>query len=139
MDFGVNQGIVEELFSRYRDNPRAVDETWRHYFDEMSAQDRAELIDGPEAAHHNGNGHTATLVGLPSPTSPAPMPINGNGQKNGLPRPALVEELIGTGPRPKAPLLDAQTWNEYQERVTALVQGYRMRGHRFARPRPARP
>ena len=28
--------------------------------------------------------------------------------------------------------LDAQTWNEYQERVTALVQGYRVRGHRFA-------
>ena len=39
----------------------------------------------------------------------------------------------GVGVAPSGgPTLDQQTWNEYQERVTALVQGYRMRGHRFA-------
>jgi 2-oxoglutarate dehydrogenase E1 component len=135
MDFGVNQGIVEELFSRYRDNPKAVADSWRNFFDAMTPQERAELVAGPNGAHANGNGngHVSTLVGLPSPAAVLSTPplngANGNGHSQ---RPAVVEELIGTGPRPKAPVLDAQTWNEYQERVTALVQGYRMRGHRFA-------
>jgi 2-oxoglutarate dehydrogenase E1 component len=133
MDFGVNQGIVEELFSRYRDNPKAVAASWRDFFDAMSAQERAALVEGPGHGNGNANGYTETLVGMPAPAVagvPEKAKTNGNGNGNG--RPALVEELIGTGPRPKAPILDAQTWNEYQERVTALVQGYRMRGHRFA-------
>ena len=45
MDFGVNQGMVEELFSRYRDDPKTVAESWRSFFDTMSAQERAALAE----------------------------------------------------------------------------------------------
>jgi 2-oxoglutarate dehydrogenase E1 component len=161
MDFGVNQGVVEELFIRYRDNPKTVAESWRHFFDAMSAEERAELVRGDRDALANGNGNPAkTLVGMPAPAEAQPAQANGNGTAsaygahggngttaNGTTatngngsgssnRPAVVEELIGTAPRPKpkagAAPFDSQTLNEYQERVTALVQGYRMRGHRFA-------
>jgi 2-oxoglutarate dehydrogenase E1 component len=151
MDFGVNQAVVEEIFLRYRDNPRAVAESWRTFFEAMSPEERAELVNGG-VAERGGNGHPVkTLVGLPSPgqleTVPASVPqaapvaapsaapaarkpVNGN-------RPELVDELIGSGPRPRvAGALDAQLISEYQERVTALVQGYRMRGHRFAQLDP---
>ena len=138
MDFGVNQGIVEELYSRYRDNPRAVGDAWRRFFDGMSPEERAELLASGAAPSANGNGHAATLVGMPAPAAAEPAPLAPAPARvhNGNNRPALVEELIGTGPRPRAPLLDQQTLNEYQERVTALVQGYRMRGHRFAQLDP---
>jgi 2-oxoglutarate dehydrogenase E1 component len=131
MDFGINQGLVEELFLRYRDNPRAVADTWRSFFDALSAEERNQLATGGNLAvpRPNGNGGgngMKTLVGMPAPTF-APAPSSNGG------RPALVEELVGIAPRAKsAAPIDAQTINEYQERVTALVQGYRMRGHRFA-------
>jgi 2-oxoglutarate dehydrogenase E1 component len=126
MDFGVNQGMVEELYLRYRENPKAVADAWRHYFDRMTDAELAELATSAtsvpgRARPTNGNGsHAArTLVGMPSPS-----PVNGA-------RPAVVDELIGTAGS-LAPSPDSMALNEYQERVTALVQGFRMRGHRFA-------
>ena len=32
-DFGVNQGLVEEMFLAWMSNPTAVDRAWRDYFD----------------------------------------------------------------------------------------------------------
>jgi 2-oxoglutarate dehydrogenase E1 component len=137
MDFGVNQGVVEELFFRYRDNPRTVAETWRKFFDALSPEDRAELSGASVAPPARGNGHgiaSKTLVGMPAPDAGAASETES--RVNGS-RPTVVEELIGTGPRPRSPgARDAQVMNEYQERVTALVQGYRMRGHRFAQLDP---
>ena len=103
----------------------------------MSAQERAELIaaTATRTRNGNGNGHTehAGRAALAGRCGRRRRPCRATARNgNGTARPAVVEELIGTGPRPKPPVLDAQTWNEYQERVTALVQGYRMRGHRFA-------
>jgi 2-oxoglutarate dehydrogenase E1 component len=146
MDFGVNQSLVEELYLRYRENPRAVAETWRRFFDTLSAAELAQLAgsNGHAALRTNGG----TLVGMPAPPAePASggiaqalrggaLPGTGNG--NGSHHPAVVDEFAGStvppppSRAPSGPMLDAQTWNEYQERVTALVQGYRMRGHRFA-------
>ncbi|HZO14552.1 MAG TPA: hypothetical protein VFB62_14865, partial [Polyangiaceae bacterium] len=31
--FGINQGLVEELYAKYLENPRSVDESWRTFFD----------------------------------------------------------------------------------------------------------
>ncbi len=163
MDFGINQSIVEELYLRYRDNPRAVDETWRQFFDDLAEPERDEL--GRSAPARASNG---TLVGMPAPTAePVAKARNGNGQaeshahENGngsangnghggaareydSMRPSSVDEMFGVTRVPTllptgngtlaAP--DQQTLNQYQERVTALVQGYRMRGHRFAQLDP---
>jgi 2-oxoglutarate dehydrogenase complex dehydrogenase (E1) component-like enzyme len=42
-DFGVNQGLVEEQFLKWVDNPLAVDEAWRAYFE---GRERLGSVDG---------------------------------------------------------------------------------------------
>ncbi|MCZ7680467.1 MAG: acyl-CoA dehydrogenase family protein [Sandaracinaceae bacterium] len=37
-DFGVNLALVEELFLRYQENPAAVSERWRTYFDSLARE-----------------------------------------------------------------------------------------------------
>jgi len=37
-DFGINQGLVDELYASYLENPRLVDESWRRYFDTRGSQ-----------------------------------------------------------------------------------------------------
>ena len=34
-DFGVNQGLVEEMFLAWMSNPSAVEPAWRKYFDNL--------------------------------------------------------------------------------------------------------
>jgi 2-oxoglutarate dehydrogenase complex dehydrogenase (E1) component-like enzyme len=34
-DFGVNQGLVEEMFLAWMSNPTAVEPAWREYFDRL--------------------------------------------------------------------------------------------------------
>ncbi len=150
MDFGVNQSFVEEKYLRYRENPKAVGAEWRRFFEALSAAELAQLTSGN--GHQPARTNGGTLVGMPAPAAapaatpaPAPKPSNGtangngtNGNGHGYARADLVEEFAGTSSRTSIPpAFDTQqTWNEYQERVTALVQGYRMRGHRFAQLDP---
>ncbi|MBT8469091.1 MAG: hypothetical protein KJN97_10110, partial [Deltaproteobacteria bacterium] len=42
-DFGVNQGLVEEQFLKWVDNPLAVDEAWRSYFESLAPTDWAQI------------------------------------------------------------------------------------------------
>ncbi len=105
MDFGVNQGMVEELFLRYRDNPRTVDAAWRRYFDGLGDDERSKLA-----------------VAFP-PNTRADVHAGNGGADYG-------------GPGNGAALAAAQVHSEYQERVTALVNGYRSRGHRYAQLDP---
>jgi 2-oxoglutarate dehydrogenase E1 component len=139
MDFGVNQGIVEELYFRYRQNPRAVAEDWRKFFDSMSEAERSEITSSgavvrTPVAHGNGNGHGASHApaanGAAHGTTLSAASINGQ-------RAAVHDEWLDRGSVPPLALsIGNQAANEYQERVTALVQGYRMRGHRFAQLDP---
>ena len=36
--YGGNGGFIEDLYSRYLDDPGAIDESWRTYFDELGAE-----------------------------------------------------------------------------------------------------
>ncbi len=40
-EFGINQGIVDELYASYLENPRLVDEGWRRYFDSLNGNGSA--------------------------------------------------------------------------------------------------
>jgi 2-oxoglutarate dehydrogenase E1 component len=112
MDFGVNQGLVEELYLRFRENPHAVERSWQAYFERLSDADRRALLEtvsrsaGLGRTGKNGNAHAASLSDEYATT------------------------LVGLG----APVADsdADLQKNYQERVTALVSGYRLRGHRYA-------
>ena len=79
-DFGVNQGLVEEQFIRWAENPASVDEAWRDYFDSLPPEQWPQLtsagsiiaplktISGdyaqPTDDHDNGAPARAELVGI---------------------------------------------------------------------------
>jgi 2-oxoglutarate dehydrogenase E1 component len=58
-EFGVNAGVVAELFERWTANPVAVDESWQRYFERLRERD-------PDPEPHRGDG--------PSVRGPAPAP-----------------------------------------------------------------
>ena len=60
-DFGINQAFIEELWLRYQENPGAVGDRWRRYFDARQG-----------ANGHNGHAAqplAAQPVAMPAPTS----------------------------------------------------------------------
>jgi 2-oxoglutarate dehydrogenase E1 component len=64
-EFGINAGYIEELFSRFRESPQAVDPEWRTFFEEYEAQ-HAPGTNGvvaplapPSLGKANGNGAAA--------------------------------------------------------------------------------
>ncbi len=144
-DFGVNQGLVEEQFLKWVDNPLAVDEAWRAYFESLAP------TDWPQISSAGTIIAPATATGM---LSPAPLPSDGNGStasaastgaeefdRDGAvrdsvflpptaettPAPVLLEER--TSFPPSSEVLAA---NELQARLSALINAYRVRGHLFA-------
>jgi len=43
LNFGLNAGLVEELYAQYLDNPESVDPSWRSFFEERAGQNRRTL------------------------------------------------------------------------------------------------
>src|SRR5215510_5408850 len=133
MDFGINQSLVEELYLRFRENPRSVDGSWQKYFERLSPEEQASLlqtngaagarflINGNNGNGASGNGHAYVAKGS-----------NGAGNGHGA---ALTAEYPTTATGVSA-VNDSDLQKDYQERVTALVNGYRLRGHRFAQLDP---
>jgi multifunctional 2-oxoglutarate metabolism enzyme len=62
MDFGVNQALVEELYLRFRENPQAVDETWRRYFEAYQRGPQARDSLAPSEATVTGPGGPAVIA-----------------------------------------------------------------------------
>ena len=131
MDFGINQGLVEELYLRFRENPSSVEGTWQKYFERLTEAERAGLMRRGEPTagpRYGGNGaHGAHANGANGALANA---VNGagNGHAHGH---AHEYATTVTGNYAGGDLQQ-----EYQERVTALVNGYRLRGHRFAQLDP---
>ncbi|MDH3653133.1 MAG: 2-oxoglutarate dehydrogenase E1 component [Myxococcales bacterium] len=147
-DFGVNQGLVEEQFLKWVDNPLAVDEAWRAYFESLAP------TDWPQISSAGTIMAPVTATGL---RSPAPQPSDGNGSPAPA-APRAVTQVDGTeavgGVRnsvllpptaetplepvfpelrtsfPPSPELLAA--NELQARLSALINAYRVRGHLYA-------
>ncbi|MBW2210197.1 MAG: hypothetical protein JRG67_03995, partial [Deltaproteobacteria bacterium] len=69
-DFGVNQGLVEEQFLKWVDNPLAVDEAWRTYFESLAPTDRPQI---------SSAGTVIAPVTATGVLSPAPLPSDGKG------------------------------------------------------------
>ena len=141
-DFGVNQGLVEEQFLKWVDNPLAVAEAWRAYFESLAP------ADWPQISSAGTVMAPVTAVGMPSP---APLPSVEN--KSGIGRPSAesVDEsgardsvfLPPTAETTLAPLISEERTsfppssevlaaNELQARLSALINAYRVRGHLFA-------
>jgi 2-oxoglutarate dehydrogenase E1 component len=106
----VNQGLVEELFLKYRENPSSVSESWRAYFD---ALDEDPIPRRRTSAGVTSPGH------LTSPGLVAPLTESSTG---------ALRATRHSFP----PTRENQTATELQSGVSALVNAYRVRGHLFA-------
>jgi len=138
LDFGVNQGFVEEQYFRYRENPGSVDASWKRFFEALEREqnlESAQAIAPPpvsrsqapisdvrelESKAKNGNGQSL-------------RPPNGNVRGGPASLPATAESVpVSLPPNPYLPNADVLLANELQGRVSALVNAYRVRGHVYA-------
>ena len=161
-EFGVNQGLVEEQFLKWVDNPLAVDEAWRDYFESLSPDELPQISSAGTILA------PVTAVGLLSPTT-----VRGDEDGNGAPAPRTAEvappeaeaepesriegvrdsvflppsaetELEVTMPDNPAiaarasfpPSTEVLTATDLQARLTALINAHRVRGHLFANVDP---
>lgn len=142
LDFGVNQGFVEEQYFRYRENPSAVDMSWRRFFEALEREqaDGPALSLAPAGIEHAEPAHA-------TPQSAEAKAPNGNGRSHGAnggrngngngrmtaALPATAESVPSSMPQAGgAPNADVLLANELQGRVSALVNAYRVRGHVYA-------
>ncbi|MEM7435153.1 MAG: 2-oxoglutarate dehydrogenase E1 component [Myxococcota bacterium] len=143
-DFGVNQGLVEEQFLKWVDNPLAVDESWRSYFEALAPDDWPRITSA---------GTILAPVTAAGVLSPAAVPTDGNGApltpqdpdgfapRNSLFLPATAEASF-TPHIPGEPETDSRASfppssevlaaTELQARLSALINAFRVRGHLFA-------
>jgi 2-oxoglutarate dehydrogenase E1 component len=127
-DFGVNQGFVEELYLKYRENPASVAEEWRRFFDSLD-----EDLVPPRRSTAGGitsPGFTSSPGLAASPAAAAilltPTPAHStNGSEPPLERRGSDRRSFLPGPETRAA-------TELQSRVSAMVNAFRVRGHLFA-------
>ena len=141
-DFGVNQGLVEEQFLKWVDNPLAVDEAWRAYFESLTPTDWPQI---------SSAGTVIAPITSTGVLSPALLPSDGNGSAASLgpeefDRDGGVRDSVFLPPTAEttlAPVVPGERTsfppssevlaaNELQARLSALINAYRVRGHLFA-------
>jgi 2-oxoglutarate dehydrogenase E1 component len=146
LDFGVNQGFVEEQYLRYRNSPGSVDPSWRRFFEALERDGSLEAAPADAEA-----ARPTTLVHAPASAKGADGRSengavekinggggNGHGNGNGLSvaqavLPATAEFVpLAMSATPSAPSADVLLVSELQGRVSALVNAYRVRGHIYA-------
>jgi 2-oxoglutarate dehydrogenase E1 component len=69
-DLGPNSGLVEDLYQRFLDDPRSVDDRWRAYFsgDAPPSNDTPPPKDGPDSV----------ATPAPAPSRPGPRVLDGD-------------------------------------------------------------
>ena len=154
-DFGVNQGLVEEQFLKWVDNPLAVEEAWRAYFESLAPTDWPQISSAgtvmapvtasgmlsPTPQPPDGNGAWAAAATAASPEPAASSAADEEGIRNSLFLPTTAETALDpvlpdnpaivsrTSFPPSSELLAA---TDLQARLSALINAYRVRGHLFA-------
>ncbi len=123
-DFGVNQGLVEELYLKYRENPTSVADEWRRFFDTLEEEPLPPRRSSPGTVTSPG---FLTAIALRTPAIPTDKAPNGHGA---MPLEERIERV--TDRRSFIPGPETRTATELQSRVSAMVNAYRVRGHLFA-------
>jgi len=116
--YGANSAFIEGLFERFAQDPQSVDESWRTFFSELSAEQREVLR---EVTGASWAPKRTRVVGVADPDAPPPAPANRNVKANGAA--AKPEAPVGfTAEQLRAAALDAV-------RARILIRSYRVRGH----------
>jgi len=132
-DFGVNQGLVEEMFLRWAANPSSVDDPWRRFFDGLPQNEWPQLTSAGSIAAPAVESVPNGRVEL-RPNGPAATSLGGARGFSLLPS-AESEQSFDRrrSQRPSVPPPgDTMATNELQAKLSGLVNAYRIRGHRFA-------
>ncbi|MET0283922.1 MAG: thiamine pyrophosphate-dependent enzyme, partial [Polyangiales bacterium] len=146
LDFGVNQGFVEEQYLRYCGNPAAVDPSWRKFFENLASHNADALAALSQSAQaHGASGSepsvtydaqvkASSAVASGATDKPSNGHTNGGGNGHASVRvlPATAEYVPLASEPSKAATADALLVSELQGRVSALVNAYRVRGHVYA-------
>ncbi|MFT3927998.1 MAG: 2-oxoglutarate dehydrogenase E1 component [Myxococcales bacterium] len=141
LDFGVNQGFVEEQYLRYRDNPGAVDPSWRRFFEALEKENKTVALVEPAKAPAKlaapaeapRSLPSAQVTDLPRSVRNGAPKVNGNGHTvPALPPTAEFVPGAVSNTNAASPTADALFVSELQGRVSALVNAYRVRGHIYA-------
>ncbi len=146
-DFGVNQALVEEKFLKWVENPSAVSEPWRKYFDGLPESEWPQLTSSGTIMSPLATG---AEVRSPAPArmqeiSNGPS-TNGGGASPSVFLPPTAEtvpfmrhdstEPDSEGRLSFPPSSDLLAATELQARLSALINAYRVRGHLFAQLDP---
>ncbi|MBL9024904.1 MAG: 2-oxoglutarate dehydrogenase E1 component [Myxococcales bacterium] len=121
LNFGINIGLVEELFSQYQENPESVDPTWRAYFDEQTGKPKRTAVWPAHGSNgSNGSGAAARAANDAVERAFATLSIP--------PPPGSSPSIL-----PPAEVLAEAT---QKARVAQVLNAYRVRGHLFAQIDP---
>ncbi|EWY42774.1 MFS transporter [Skermanella stibiiresistens SB22] len=124
--FGSNATFIAELYARYLEDPKSVDQSWNNFFSELN-DDAREVLDELRGASWAPN--TTSVIGEePTPaTKPNGSAAKSNGHANGA-------AVNGAAPAVSAPAaaidqdkLRAATLDSL--RALMLIRVYRVRGH----------
>ena len=140
-DFGVNQGLVEEMFLAWMSNPTAVEPAWREYFDRLPQADWPQLTSAgtlaappelvPAAPQVASNGELRLPREAPLPSAASPSVFFPPDSEN---VPFVREQVPGRPSFPPTSEMLAAT--HLQARLSALINAYRVRGHLYAKMDP---
>ena len=115
MDFGINIGLVEELFAQYQENPASVDASWKAYFDEQTGR-----AGGRRVIEHgngtNGAAHHAAQAAHQAVERAFGVPLSAPAHKHD--DESVLREI------------------DQKSRVMQLLNAYRVRGHFYAKIDP---
>jgi len=131
LNFGINAGLVEELFAQYQENPESVDASWRSFFDEQTGGGRRGANGhakgsngaayGSNGGGSNGSSNGVALTQAVDRAFEATMQARAFGGTNGVA--TVVESAV-----PEVGVSEAAV----QARVYQLLNAYRVRGHLYA-------
>ncbi len=139
-DFGINQGLVEELFLRWCANPSSVPDEWRQYFDGLPPEEQPELTspgavyapkldeDGKQGSNGGNGASPRTSLFLP-PTAEVVHFVDRRGSDRA--GPGMRGEMLSV-----PPTKEVLAGYELQGRVSALLNAFRVRGHLYAKVDP---
>ncbi len=131
-DFGVNQGLVEEMFLRWAASPSSVADSWQRYFQNLPQTDWPQLTSAgsiaappehvPPPKKPNGATGVKRLVGELDESLPSAM----------LPLEAEHVPFVDRRSKTLPPSDAVRAATQLQGRVSALINAYRVRGHNYA-------
>ncbi len=127
VDFGLNAGLVEELYARFLENPQSVPAEWQRFFAEHG---------DPDAVQVSSFTPKPPAVGLQGSGPPVPSPTETR------PPPSVVDPpssaRLGPMSFPGAVATTAQDGSRSAQ-VHQLITAYRFLGHRSAHIDPLGP